>query len=59
MLRFWESEPQYAFKHYAYKKTCTAKCQERDGQLGYYKYGKICILRILGRICKGNQCIKL
>ena len=22
-LVFWESEPQYAYKRYAYKKTCT------------------------------------
>ena len=23
-LAFWKSEPQYAYKRYAYKKTCTS-----------------------------------
>ena len=26
-LVFWKSEPQYAYKRYAYKKTCTSPIQ--------------------------------
>ena len=26
-LVFWESEPQYAYKRFAYKKTCRFECK--------------------------------
>ena len=35
-LAFWESEPQYAYKRYAYKKTCSGrivKSHVEDDQL--------------------------
>ena len=31
-LVFWKSEPQYAYKHYAYKKTCD-QTRKRERQI--------------------------
>ena len=42
-LVFWESEPQYAYKRYAYKKTYTTHNRDPDGTLtlSYMRYDHI------------------
>ena len=40
-LVFWKSEPRYAYKHYAYKKTCIALYRA----LGKPYNLRVCLLR--------------
>ena len=54
-LAFWKSEPQYAYKRYAYKKTCMyirhsgghdSSCKNKDHLLGRTRVVHIQIVQV-------------
>ena len=43
-LVFWKSEPQYAYKRYAYKKTCNLQLQHVTNAQGVSVVTRFCLL---------------